>query len=161
MNLRMMVVLRWRERISCKSTSPCKLWKLQFGPLDQHSREGVQGVGGFAKVWLPNPRAGPDPKITQFSMSLGCWSDDLDWSFHSLHREIGLHLIRSLKYIKSNDQCKIHQSSRNISLLLYSIHILRVIVSFFSSTLQFATTNRKINMAWEETELTTGNRRFP
>ena len=124
-------------------------------------RCSVRWEGGFAKVWLPNLRAGPYCKITQFSMSLGCWSDDLDWSFHSLHREIGLHLIRSLKYIKSNDQCKIHQSSRNISLLLYSIHILRVIVSFFSSTLQFATTNRKINMAWEETELTTGNHRFP
>ena len=28
-------------------------------------------------------------------MPLGCWSDDPDWSFHSFHGEIGLHLIRS------------------------------------------------------------------
>ena len=59
-------------------------------------RCSVRWEGGFAKVWLPNPRADPDCKITQFSMPLGCWSDDLDWSFHSLHREIGLYLIRSL-----------------------------------------------------------------
>ena len=55
--------------------------------------------GGFAKVWLPNPMAGPDCKITQFSIPLGCWSNDLDWSFHNLHGEVGLHLIRQFTLI--------------------------------------------------------------
>ena len=51
--------------------------------------------GGFVKVWLPNnPRAGPDYKITQSPIPFGCWFNDSDWSFHSLHREIGLHMIR-------------------------------------------------------------------
>ena len=34
-------------------------------------------------------------KITQSSVPLGCWSNDSDWSFHSLHRKVSLHLIRS------------------------------------------------------------------
>ena len=50
---------------------------------------------GFAKVWLLNPRTGPDCKITQSLILLGCWANDSDWSFHSLHGEIGLHLICS------------------------------------------------------------------
>ena len=59
-------------------------------------RKGRRGVGGgFAKVWLPNPRAGPDCKMTQSPMPLGCWSDDTDWSFYSLHEEIGLHFPSS------------------------------------------------------------------
>ena len=57
--------------------------------------------GGFAKVWLPNPRAGPDCKIIQSHIPLGYWSNDSDLSFHSLHEEIGLHLICSL-VIKRN-----------------------------------------------------------
>ena len=32
--------------------------------------------GGFAKVWLPNPRVGPDCKIIQSPMPLGCLSND-------------------------------------------------------------------------------------
>ena len=44
-------------------------------------------------MWLPNPRAGLDCKITQSPIPLGCWSNDSDWRFHSLHGEVGLHLI--------------------------------------------------------------------
>jgi len=62
-----------------------------------------RGAGGwegrFAKMWLPNPRVGPDCKITQSPMALGCWSDDPDWSFHSLHEELGLHLICSPSFM--------------------------------------------------------------
>ena len=45
--------------------------------------------------------AGPDWKITQSPMPLGCWSDGPDWSFHSLHGEVGLHLIYSHRFITS------------------------------------------------------------
>ena len=34
-----------REHIRCQPTSPCKLWKLQSGPSDQHPR------GGGAERW--------------------------------------------------------------------------------------------------------------
>jgi hypothetical protein len=34
-----------REYIRCKSISPCKLCKLQYGPSDQHPRGGVQRGG--------------------------------------------------------------------------------------------------------------------
>jgi len=68
--------------------------------LDYHIN--IQGEGAerrereFAKVWLHNPRAGPDCKITQSPIPLRCWSNDSDWSFHSLHEEVGLHLIHCL-----------------------------------------------------------------
>ena len=55
--------------------------------------------GGFAKVWLSNPRVGPDCKITQSLIPLGCWSNDSDWSFHSLHEEVGLHLPEKIYQI--------------------------------------------------------------
>ena len=51
--------------------------------------------GGFAKVCLPNRRGGPDCKIIQSPIPLGCWSNDLDSSFQILHEEVGLHLICS------------------------------------------------------------------
>jgi len=34
-----------REHIRCKPTSPCKLWKLQSGPSNQHPRGGAQRGG--------------------------------------------------------------------------------------------------------------------
>ena len=80
--------------------------RANYGNFNLCHQINVQGErriemgGGFAKVWLPNPMAGPDCKITQSLIPLGCWSNDSDWSFHSLHEEIGLHLIRSL-YKKS------------------------------------------------------------
>ena len=60
------------------------------------SGRGTEGwEGGFAKVWLPNPKAGPDCKIIQSPIPLRCWSNDSDWSFHSFHGYVSLHLIRS------------------------------------------------------------------
>ena len=56
--------------------------------------EGCREEGRFAKMWLANSRAGLNCKITQFHISLGCWSNDSNWSFYSLHEEISLHLIR-------------------------------------------------------------------
>jgi len=56
--------------------------------------------GGFAKVWLPNPRTGPDCKITQSHIPLGCWSNDSDWSFHSLHGEVGYPVCRT-QYVQT------------------------------------------------------------
>ena len=52
--------------------------------------ERIEVGGGFAKVWLPNPKADPDCKINQSPIPLGCWFNDSDWSFHSLHEEVGL-----------------------------------------------------------------------
>ena len=34
-----------KKHIRCKLTSPCKLWKFQFGSSDQHPRGGAQRVG--------------------------------------------------------------------------------------------------------------------
>ena len=39
-----MLYIRW-EHIRCKSTSPCKLWKLQSETLDQYRRGGAQRSG--------------------------------------------------------------------------------------------------------------------
>jgi len=58
--------------------------------IESTSKRRSAGVwkGGFAKVWLPNLRAGPDCKIIPSPMPFGCWSDGLDWSFHSLHTKV-------------------------------------------------------------------------
>ena len=61
--------------------------------------------GGFAKVWLLNPKTGPDCKIIESPMPLGYWYDDADWSFHSLHGEIGLRIIHSLVTLGKESLC--------------------------------------------------------
>ena len=68
--------------------------------------------GGFAKVWLPNPRAGSNYKITQSPIPLEYWSNDSDWSFHSLHGEVDLHLIR----------CPIVRDRKNLIHIQYNKH---------------------------------------
>ena len=47
-----------RERIRCKPTSPCKLWKLQSESLDQHSR----GIGDWV-ILQSGPALGLDNHI--------------------------------------------------------------------------------------------------
>jgi len=62
--------------------------------ISLHWRREVEG--GFVKVWLLNPRTGSDYKIIQSPIPLGCWSNDSDWSLHSLYGDVCLHLIRCL-----------------------------------------------------------------
>ena len=51
------------------------------------------GRGVLQKCDYPIQGRGLDCKITQSPIPLGCWSNDSDWSFHNLYREVGLHLI--------------------------------------------------------------------
>jgi hypothetical protein len=60
------------------------------------SVQTMKTEGKFVKVWLHNPSADLDYKIIQSLIPLGCWSNDSNWSFYSLHEKVSLHLIRFL-----------------------------------------------------------------
>jgi len=59
--------------------------------------EGAGGVGGrISKSIITQFKCGwLIVKLSNPSMTLGCWSSVPDWSLHGLHGEIGLHLICS------------------------------------------------------------------
>ena len=88
--------IKEREHIRCKPTFPCKLWKLQSVPSDQHPRGGAQegGRGDLQKCDYPIQGRVVNCKITQSHMLSGCWSGGSDWSLHDLHGEV-LYLIYS------------------------------------------------------------------
>jgi hypothetical protein len=93
--------MRW------KPTPPCKLWTLQSEPHDVDPKEGSWEVGGvicisaFANhpshlswvLYITPP--------TFHNSSLGSTSCGSDWSFHSLHGGIDLHLICSQQGLHS------------------------------------------------------------
>ena len=68
-------------------------------------RPWIIGQSHFCKSLLP-------PLYTR---PLGCWSDDPDWSFHILYGEVGLHLICSRFYTRTDS------------------YILRFIITFHAS----------------------------
>ena len=88
--------------LTVKLTFPCQLCKLYSGPPDQHPRGGAWEVGGgICKSVITQSKgrrrfANP-PFQLPCTPILGCWSGGSDWSLHSLHGGVGLHLIRCLR----------------------------------------------------------------
>jgi hypothetical protein len=88
-----------RPRIKWKPTHPCKLWKLQSKPHNVDPKEGSWEVGGvICKSAFANHPSHLSWFLhitppTFYKSSLGSRSCGSDWSFHSLHGEIGFHLI--------------------------------------------------------------------
>ena len=106
------ILYRWWEHIRYKPTSPymeTSIWAIRS---TSKGRAVERWERGFAKVWLLNPRTGSDCKIAQSPISIGCWSDGPDWSFHNLHGDVGLHLIRSHRWYPLT-----------ISLFMQGVHI--------------------------------------